>query len=182
MRRKQQILALIILKSAVNKMSIGLLFSTIGAICLATSSFAKNKESMLTWQIADYFFTIIANILLGGFSGAISIAVSTIRNLLMIKKWDSLLTTIILVVIQVALGSYVNTLGIIGMLPIISSISYTVTTFLTSKVQWLRWVIIENMLLWAFYDFTIKAYPALLMDIFITLTTLIAIRKHAKKG
>lgn len=35
------------------------------------------------------------------------------------------------------------------------------------------------MILWAFYDFTIKAYPALIMDVFITITTLIAIAKYS---
>ncbi len=160
-------------------MSIGLVFSAIGATCLAISSFAKNKKSMLTWQLSDYFFTMIANFLLGGYTGAISISVSIIRNVLMIKKWDSLYTTILLVIIQVTLGIHVNTLGLIGCLPLISSVSYTIISFLTDKVQWLRWVTIENMLLWSLYDFTIKAYPALLMDAIITITTLIAIKKYS---
>lgn len=160
-------------------MSIGLVFSAIGATCLAISSFAKNKKSMLTWQLSDYFFTMIANFLLGGYTGAISISVSIIRNVLMIKKWDSLYTTILLVIIQVTLGIHVNTLGLIGCLPLISSVSYTIISFLTDKVQWLRWVTIENMLLWSLYDFTIKAYPALLMDVIITITTLIAIKKYS---
>lgn len=160
-------------------MSIGLVFSAIGATCLAISSFTKNKKSMLTWQLSDYFFTMIANFLLGGYTGAISISVSIIRNVLMIKKWDSLYTTILLVIIQVTLGIHVNTLGLIGCLPLISSVSYTIISFLTDKVQWLRWVTIENMLLWSLYDFTIKAYPALLMDVIITITTLIAIKKYS---
>lgn len=134
---------------------------------------------MLTWQLSDYFFTMIANFLLGGYTGAISISVSIIRNVLMIKKWDSLYTTILLVIIQVTLGIHVNTLGLIGCLPLISSVSYTIISFLTDKVQWLRWVTIENMLLWSLYDFTIKAYPALLMDVIITITTLIAIKKYS---
>ena len=159
--------------------SIGFIFSAIGATCLAISSFAKTKKTMLTWQLSDYFFTMIANFLLGGYTGAISISVSIIRNTLMIKHWDSIYTTIILVIIQVSAGTYFNNLGLIGLLPLISSISYTIISFATDKVQWLRWVTVENMVLWAFYDFTIKAYPALLMDIVITLTTLIAISKYS---
>lgn len=160
-------------------MSIGLIFSAIGATCLAISSFAKTKKSMLTWQLSDYFFTMIANFLLGGYTGAISISVSIIRNTLMIKKWDSIYTTVILVLIQVSAGTYFNNLGLIGFLPLISSVSYTIISFATNKVQWLRWVTVENMLLWSFYDFTIKAYPALFMDIVITITTLIAIIKYS---
>ncbi|AKH34757.1 conserved protein of unknown function [Streptococcus thermophilus] len=36
------------------------------------------------------------------------------------------------------------------------------------------------MLLWLIYDLTIKAYPAAIIDITITLTTLIAIIRNRK--
>lgn len=116
-------------------MSIGLFFSAIGATCLAISSFAKTKKSMLSWQLSDYFFTMVANFLLGGYTGVISISVSIIRNTLMIKKWDSIYTTVLLVIIQVTLGIYVNNLVLIGCLPLISSVSYTIVSFLTDRVQ-----------------------------------------------
>ena len=161
-------------------MSAGFIFSTIGAVCLATSSFAKTKEKMLIWQLTDYFFTMIANFLLGGYTGAISICVSIIRNTLMIKKWDSFFSTLLLILIQVSAGTYFNNLGFIVFLPIISSVSYTFITYLTNKVQWLRWVIIENMVLWSLYDFTIHAYPALIMDVLIAITTAVAIKKYKK--
>ncbi|MGV3127207.1 YgjV family protein [Streptococcus orisratti] len=161
-------------------MSIGLIFSAIGASCLAVSAFTKHKDRMLIWQVADYVFTMIANLLLGGYTGAISISVSIIRNLLMIKKWYSWATATLFVFLQLSLGAYFNNIGWVGFLPIISSISYTLATFMTNKIQWLRWVIIENMLLWSFYDWTIKAYPALIMDFFIVTTTLIAIKKSKR--
>ncbi|MBM7642250.1 hypothetical protein JOC28_000544 [Streptococcus loxodontisalivarius] len=137
---------------------------------------------MMAWQIADYIFTAIANFMLGGYTGAITITVSIVRNSLIIIQKDSKNMTIFLVLIQIVLGSYFNKLGLIGYLPILSSVSYTIATFMTDKVQWLRWVIIENMLLWLVYDLTIKAYPAVAMDIFISLSTSFAIYKDYKKN
>ena len=43
---------------------------------------------MLVWQITDYIFTAIANLLLGGYTGALTISISIIRNSLMVKKED----------------------------------------------------------------------------------------------
>lgn len=160
------------------RLPIAMIFSSLGAFCLAYSSFTKNKQQMLIWQISDYIFIIIANLLLGGYTGALTISISIIRNTLIIKEKNSKWITICLVLIQISLGSYVNNLGLIGYLPIISSVSYTLTTFVTSKMQILRWLIIENMLLWLVYDITIKVYPAVCMDIFISLSTLLAIYKH----
>ena len=134
-------------------------FSAIGALCVAISSFAKSKNKMLAWQITDYIFTATANLLLGGYTGALTISISIIRNRLMIKKK---MTKTILTIL------------------IISSVSYSLAIAATPNLQWLRWVIIENMLLWLIYDLTIQAYPAAITDVTITLTTLIAIIRNRK--
>ena len=154
-------------------------FSAIGALCVAISSFAKSKNNMLVWQITDYIFTI-ANLLLGGYTGALTISISIIRNSLMVKKKMTKAILTILIIIQIIVGSYLNQLGLIGYLPIISSVSYSLAIAITRNLQWLRCVIIENMLLWLIYDLTIQAYPAAVTDITITLTTLIAIIKNRK--
>ena len=155
-------------------------FSAIGALCAAISSFAKSKNKMLVWQITDYIFTATANLLLGGNTGALTISISIIRNGLMVKKKMTKTILAILIIIQIIVGSYLNQLGVIGYLPIISSVSYSLAIAITRNLQWLRWVIIENMLLWLIYDLTIKAYPAAITDIAITLTTLIAIIRNRK--
>ena len=149
-------------------------FSAIGALCVAISS------KMLVWQITDYIFTAIANLLLGGYTGALTISISIIRNSLMVKKKMTKTILTILIVIQIIVGTYLNQLGLIGYLPIISSVSYSLAIAITRNLQWLRWVIIENMLLWLIYDLTIQAYPAAITDITITLTTLIAIIQNRK--
>ena len=135
---------------------------------------------MLAWQITDYIFTATANLLLGGYTGALTISISIIRNRLMIKKKMTKTILTILIILQIIVGSYLNQLGVIGYLPIISSVSYSLAIVITRNLQWLRWVIIENMLLWLIYDLTIKAYPAAITDITITLTTLIAIIRNRK--
>ena len=154
--------------------------SAIGALCVTISSFAKSKNNMLVWQSTDYIFTAISNLLLWGYTGALTISISIIRNSLMVKKKMTKAILTILIIIQIILGSYLNQLGLIGYLPIISSVSYSLAIAITRNLQWLRWVIIENMLLWLIYDLTIQAYPAAVTDVTITLTTLVAIIKNRK--
>ena len=98
----------------------------------------------------------------------------------MVKKKMTKTILTILIIIQIIVGTYLNQLGIIGYLPIISSVSYSLAIAATPNLHWLRWVIIENMLLWLIYDLTIKAYPAAVTDVTITLTTLVAIIKNRK--
>ena len=80
-------------------------FSAIGALCVAISSFAKSKNKMLVWQITDYIFTAIANLLLGGYTGALTISISIIRNRLMIKKKMTKTILSILIILRTIVGS-----------------------------------------------------------------------------
>ncbi|MGC4440428.1 YgjV family protein, partial [Streptococcus suis] len=60
-------------------------------------------------------------------------------------------------------------------------VSYTIAIQMTSSTQILRFVIIENMLLWFIYDVTIRAYPAAIMDIVITLLSAVSIWRFYQK-
>lgn len=142
--------------------------------------FYKIKNKMPVWQITDYIFTAAANLLLGGYTSALTISISIIRNRLMTKENDqdyfvhphySSNHRRILISIN---------LGLLAICQFISSVSYSLSIAITRNLQQLRWVIIENMLLWLIYDLIIKAYPAAIIDITITLTTLIAIIRNRK--
>ena len=83
---------------------------------------------MPVWQITDYIFTAAANLLLGGYTSALTISISIIRNRLMIKKKNDQDYFVhphyssnhrrILISIN---------LGLFGYLPIISSVSYSLS-------------------------------------------------------
>ena len=60
-------------------------FSAIGALCVAISSL-QIKHKCWSGKLPTTFFTAIANLLLGGYTGALTISISIIRNSLMVKK------------------------------------------------------------------------------------------------
>ena len=82
--------------------------------------FYKIKNKMPVWQITDYIFTAAANLLLGGYTSALTISISIIRNRLMIKKKMTKTILSILIILRTIVGSYLNQLGVIRYLPIIS--------------------------------------------------------------
>ena len=60
---------------------------------------------MLVWQITDYIFTAAANLLLGGYTSALTISISIIRNRLMIKKKMTKTILSILIILRTIVGS-----------------------------------------------------------------------------
>lgn len=60
---------------------------------------------MPVWQITDYIFTAAANLLLGGYTSALTISISIIRNRLMIKKKMTKTILSILIILRTIVGS-----------------------------------------------------------------------------
>ncbi len=98
---------------------------------------------MLVWQITDYIsLPAIAN-LLGGYTGALTISISIIRQLMVKKK----MTKTIFdhpIIFQIIVGTYLNQLGIIGYLPIIFFSFYSL---LLPPIIGFAGSLLENMLL-----------------------------------
>ena len=67
--------------------------------------FYKIKNKMPVWQITDYIFTAAANLLLGGYTSALTISISIIRNRLMIKKKMTKTILSILIILRTIVGS-----------------------------------------------------------------------------
>ena len=75
---------------------------------------------------------------------------------------------IIIAVLMTILGALVNQHGLIGWLPIIASIQYTLWLgwgFTSNKSVKLALAI--NLIIWAAYDAVIMAFPALAADLII---------------
>ena len=92
---------------------------------MTVSGICKTKKNTLIIQTIDIVFATIANIILSGVSGAIINCVSIIRNILCYKNKFTLPVKIIITIITIGLSITFNNKGLIGLLPLISNISYT---------------------------------------------------------
>lgn len=145
----------------------GQVFSFLAAITLAYSTFNKSKNKMIFWQIVDSMLNAIANVFLFSFSGAITNVFTSIRNMLQVKNKFDKKMMILFCLFVIIIGIYVNNKGIIGLLPIIASIEYTILMYKFKTAQKMRIALIINLILWSIYDFTIKSYPMFTMDLII---------------
>ncbi|MBP5698008.1 MAG: YgjV family protein [Alphaproteobacteria bacterium] len=157
---------------------IGNIFSLLSAICIAISVIKKSKKGFMYWQIGDTFFGIIANIALYAYAALVISIICFIRNILSYKDKLSINITYILLFLSVAVGLYANNRGIIGLLPIIASASYTICIYITKNEQQMRYALVCNMLLWFVHNFYVQAYPSAVANIVLCLWTSIQIFKN----
>lgn len=153
---------------------IGNIVALIASIIMVYSGYLKQKKKILYVQTIQIGLAILSNIILGGITGAIINAISCVRNILCYKDKLNKILKIILIILATTLSLCFNNLGIIGLLPLISTITY-ILLMNTKNVVSFKYLIIFTMMLWLCYDFYIKSYTFACFDFMCIVTNLISI-------
>lgn len=156
------------------------ILSFVSTAVLIYSMFVKSKENMLLLQAGAYVLSTFSNTLVHSYAAACSNIVSIFRNAYL-SQINSLVATIIFSIAYIVIGVLTNTLGIIGFLPVLACVEYTVWTYFAKTAQILRYGAIINLLLWLVHDIVIQLYGAVLSDVILIVITLISIIKYRHK-
>ena len=150
----------------------------IGMSLLLYSTFSKNKETMLKIQFFDCLLNSLGNILIGSYSGMTTNAISGIRNILNAKNKNNVVINSIMIITMVIIGLIVNTKGIIGLLPIIASVQYSIWSYKIKSAQGLRYGLLLNIIIWLIHDFVVMLYTSAAIDCILIVTISYNIKKE----
>ena len=160
---------------------IGNFFSLLAALCIAISVVKKNKGDLILWQLWSIIFSIFACFALKAYAALITCIMDAIRNTLAYKNKLTVQITTLLAILCIIVGWLVNNLGLIGIVAIAASVSYTIFMYTTKNEQQMRWALVFIQVLWIIHNLYIKAYPFVITDLVLALWTLIQIFKNRKK-
>lgn len=150
------------------------ILSLVGTIVLVWSMFVKSKETMLLLQAGNYILGAFSTTMTNSYAAACSSIISFFRNLYLSQK-TSIVVTVVFSILYIVLGAFTNTLGFIGLLPVLASVEYTLFVYFAKTTQVLRYGALINLLLWAIHDICIRLYGALISDIILIVITIISI-------
>lgn len=159
---------------------IGNIVALVASIIMVYSGYLKQKNKILYAQTMQIGLSVLSNIILGGITGAIINAISCVRNILCYKEKLNNITKIILIVLATILSLKFNNLGIIGLLPLISTITYILLMNIKNVIKF-KCLIIFTMILWCYYDLYIQSYTSACFDFVCILVNVVAIIQIKKK-
>lgn len=139
------------------------LLSAVGCILLSISCKQKTQRKVMIIQCSECTVTIIATLLLGGYTGALVTLIALIRNIISAAGKSSKTSTIILITTSVIL-SIINANTLLDILPAIASIEYTLALY-KNNVRVTKVAFAINAFLWAIYDITIGAWVYIIFNI-----------------
>lgn len=150
------------------------IIALIASILMVIAGLQKRKKTILLIQIIQIALSVISNLLLGGYTGAIINALSCIRDILCYKDKMGVKEKIIIILLAVGLSLVFNNLGWIGLLPVVATVVYII--FMNTKdVVKFKSLIIFSMIMWLVYDLYIKSYTSGVFDFMSIIANIIAI-------
>ena len=152
---------------------------SIGAMITDSISGTRKKNSeILGIQILSQVFYGAGSIILRGYSGTTQNLVAIFRKLAGMKDIKNKLVEWILVAAGVVLGILFNNRGLLGWLPIIANLIYSVAIFMfRDNDRALKMAFVINMVMYCAFGLVIKNYVGAAANIVVAVTTAISLFK-----
>ncbi len=160
----------------VNEVIVG---NTCSLCAMVTDSFSgtRKKHSQIHGiQMISQVFYGAGSIILKGYSSTAQNIVAILRNLAAMKETKSKLIEWLLIILGVVLGAVFNNRGLLGWLPIIANLEYSVSIFrFRDNEKGLKIAFIINMLMYSVFSFIILNYVGAAANIFVAVTTAVSL-------
>ena len=158
---------------------VGNICSLCAMITDSVSGTRTKRSQILGIQIISQLFYGAGSIILKGYSSTAQNVVAIFRNIAAIKNIKSKVLEWILIGLGVVLGIIFNNRGLIGWLPIIANLEYSIAMFrFKDDERRLKLTFIVNMLMYSVFSFFIKNYVGVVSNIVVAAVTAIALIKE----
>ena len=161
---------------------VGNVCTVLAMACNAISSAGRSPKKVLWMQSASQAIYGISGIALQGYSATVQNVVSILRNLAAIRNMKSKVLEWALVVLGVVLGVACNNRGVIGLLPVIGNLQYTLAIFkFKTDERKIKIFFLISTVCFVVFNFAICNYVGALADAVVSVTTATMIWKDFRR-
>ena len=130
---------------------IGNIISLIAGIFIILSMWVNDEKKAYKNQFLNAFILMISSIFFMSWTGVTTMAIAATRNAMVYKDKLTLNWTIFFIVISIVLGLLVNTMGIVGLLPIIAIVQITLCNYYLKTIKPIKISFILNSEIYIVY-------------------------------
>lgn len=147
----------------------------------ALSATRKTAKGVLIVQNIGQFSYCIGGIILKGYSASVQNVVSIFRNFAAIRNINNKFLEWLLVILGVVLGIAFNNRGLVGLLPVIGNLEYTLAIFrFKDNQRALKISFLICVAVYVIFNAAIQNYVGVAADLTVIITTAIVLCKPAK--
>ena len=147
----------------------------------SVSGTRKTKRDILALQSLSQVFYGLGSVILKGYSSTAQNIVSILRNFAAIKEIKSKAVEWTLIALGVILGMLFNNRGLLGWLPIVANLEYSVAVFrFQHNERWLKLAFIVNLLMYSVFSVVIRNYVGIVSNIIVAVITAASLIKEKR--
>ena len=171
----------------IKEIVIGNVCSLCAMVTDSVSGTRKKHGQILAVQMLSQVFYGVGSVILKGYSSTAQNVVAILRNLAAIKEIKNKTVQKIvswgLVALGVVLGAAVNNRGLLGWLPIVANLEYSVAVFrFKDNEKALKFAFILNMLMYSGFSFIIMNYVGAASNVVVAVITAVSLLREARKN
>lgn len=154
---------------------IGNIISLIAGIFIILSMWVNDEKKAYFYQFLNAFILMFSSVFFFSWTGVTTMAIAASRNLMVYKDRLTRNWTIFFIVISVVLGLLVNTMGIVGLLPIIAIVQITLCNFYLKSIKTIKSSFIINSVIYILYFLAIFDISSAIVESFTAFIGIISL-------
>ena len=138
-----------------NQIVLGNMISFAAAVMLFLVCYTTDTNKIYRYQIEENMILCLSSLVFGSYSGMITLSLAIFRNILLMKDKYTKNWMILFSIVITAGGVMVNTKGLVGLLPVIATLVWTVSNYYFRDFLHVKIFLLINIALWTIYFFAI---------------------------
>lgn len=161
---------------------IGNVISFIAGIFIILSMWVNDEKQAYKYQFLNAFILMISSVFFLSWTGVTTMAIAASRNAMVYKDKLTINWTIFFIVISVVLGLLVNTMGFVGLLPIIAIIQITLCNYYLKTIKPIKIGFIVNSAIYIVYFLAILDFASATIESITALIGVVALVRLINNG
>ena len=130
---------------------IGNIISLIAGIFIILSMWVNDEKQAYRYQFWNAFILMISSIFFFSWTGVTTMAIAASRNAMVYRDKLTFKWTVFFIIISIVLGLLVNTMGFVGLLPIIAIVQITLCNYYLKSIKTIKTSFIVNSAIYIIY-------------------------------
>lgn len=156
---------------------IGNFISFIAGIFIILSMWVNNEKQAYKYQFLNAFILMISSVFFLSWTGVVTMAIAASRNAMVFKDKLTFKWTVFFIIISIVLGLLVNTMGFIGLLPIIAIVQITLCNYYLKSIKPIKISFIVNSAIYIIYFLAILDFASAIIETVTALVGVVALIK-----
>lgn len=161
---------------------VGNFISLIAGVFIMLSMWVNDEKEAYKYQFWNAFILMISSVFFLSWTGVTTMAIAASRNAMVYKDRLTFNWTIVFIIVSVVLGFLVNTMGLVGILPIIAIVQITLCNYYLKSIKHIKISFIVNSAIYIVYFLAIFDFSSTIIESITALIGLVSLFRLLKSS